>query len=44
VRKALDGVSREVTRNYLERCVTEAVKDDDPLIYDELMTVLFRRR
>lgn len=44
VQKALDGVSRKVTRNYLERCVTEAIKGDDPLIYDELMTVLFRHR
>ncbi|WP_331753190.1 metal-sensitive transcriptional regulator (plasmid) [Streptomyces sp. NBC_00637] len=44
VQKALDGVSRTVMRNYLERCVTEAVKSDDPLIYDELMKVLFRHR
>ncbi|MGW9028076.1 metal-sensitive transcriptional regulator [Streptomyces sp. NPDC055722] len=44
VRKALDGVSRQVMRNYLERCVTDAIKGDDPLIYDELMKVLFRHR
>ena len=44
VQKALDGVARQVTRNYLERCVTEAIKGDDPLIYDELMKVLFRHR
>ncbi|WP_327432902.1 metal-sensitive transcriptional regulator [Streptomyces sp. NBC_01236] len=44
VQKALDGVSRTVLRNYLERCVTDAIKDDDPLIYDELMQVLFRHR
>ncbi len=44
VRKALDGVSRQVTRNYLERCVTDAIRRDDPLIYDELMKVLFRHR
>jgi DNA-binding FrmR family transcriptional regulator len=42
--KALDGVSRQVMRNYLERCVTDAIKGDDPLIYDELMKVLFRHR
>ncbi|MGI5139328.1 MULTISPECIES: metal-sensitive transcriptional regulator [unclassified Streptomyces] len=44
VQKALDGVSRTVLRNYLERCVTDAIKSDDPLVYDELMQVLFRHR
>ncbi|MEU0108400.1 metal-sensitive transcriptional regulator [Streptomyces sp. NPDC006251] len=44
VQKALDGVSRTVLRNYLERCVTDAIRDEDPLIYDELMKVLFRHR
>ncbi|MEU0721803.1 metal-sensitive transcriptional regulator [Streptomyces lavendulocolor] len=44
VRKALDGVSQSVTRNYLERCVSDAIRKDDPLIYDELMKVLFRHR
>jgi DNA-binding FrmR family transcriptional regulator len=44
VQKALDGVARQVTRNYLERCVTEAIRGDDPGIYDELMKVLFRHR
>ncbi|MFB8128717.1 metal-sensitive transcriptional regulator [Streptomyces mirabilis] len=44
VQKALDGVSRTVMRNYLEQCVTDAIKSDDPLIYDELMKVLFRHR
>ncbi|UGY91280.1 metal-sensitive transcriptional regulator [Streptomyces gobiensis] len=44
VQKALDGVSRTVMRNYLEQCVTKAIKSDDPLIYDELMKVLFRHR
>ncbi|MFF3875182.1 metal-sensitive transcriptional regulator [Streptomyces sp. NPDC001978] len=44
VQKALDGVSRTVMRNYLEQCVTDAIKSDDPFIYDELMKVLFRHR
>jgi DNA-binding FrmR family transcriptional regulator len=44
VQKALDGVTRQVMRNYLQRCVTEAIKGDDPEIYDELMKVLFRYR
>jgi DNA-binding FrmR family transcriptional regulator len=42
--KALDGVSQKVMRNYLERCVTDAITSGDPLIYDELMTVIFRHR
>ena len=42
--KALDGVARIVTRNYLERCATEAIEHGDPLIYDELMRVIDRRR
>lgn len=41
--KALDGAARLITRNYLERCVTDAINDGDPLIYDELMKVLDRR-
>ena len=42
--KALDGVARIITRNYLERCVTDAINSGDPLIYDELMRVMDRRR
>jgi DNA-binding FrmR family transcriptional regulator len=42
--KALDGVARKVMRNYLERCVTDAIAGGDPLIYDELMGVIFRHR
>lgn len=42
--KALDGVARVITRNYLERCVTDAMRSGDPLIYDELMRVIDRRR
>lgn len=42
--KALDGVARIITRNYLERCVTDAIANGDPLIYDELMRVIDRRR
>ncbi len=41
---ALDAVSRKVARNYLERCVTDAVNHGDPLIYDEVMRVVFRNR
>ncbi len=44
VNAAVDAVARVVTRNYLERCVTEAINGGDPLIYDELMRVMFRKR
>lgn len=44
VQKALDRVAQKVTRNYLERCVTDASSGGDPLIYDELMQVIFRHR
>ena len=42
--KALDGVARIITRNYLERCATDDITHGDPLIYDELMRVIDRRR
>jgi DNA-binding FrmR family transcriptional regulator len=42
--KALDGAARVITRNYLERCVTDAIANGDPLIYDEVMKVIDRRR
>lgn len=44
VQKALDAVGNIVMRNYLERCVTTAIEGGDPMIYDELMTVLARYR
>jgi DNA-binding FrmR family transcriptional regulator len=44
VQAAVDAVSKAVTRNYLERCVTGAINGGDPLIYDELMRVMFRKR
>jgi len=42
--KALDGAARVITRNYLERCVTDAITSGDPLIYDEVMKVIDRHR
>ncbi len=44
VNAAVDAVAKVVTRNYLERCVTAAINGGDPLIYDELMRVMFRKR
>lgn len=42
--KALDAAAKIITRNYLERCVTDAINGGDPLIYDELMRVMYRFR
>lgn len=42
--KALDGAAKIITRNYLERCVTDAINGGDPMIYDELMRVMYRFR
>ena len=44
VSSAVESVSKVVVRNYLERCVTEAINGGDPLIYDELMRVVFKHR
>ena len=44
IQKALDGAAKIITRNYLERCVTDAINGGDPLIYDELMRVMYRFR
>lgn len=42
--RALDGVARTVTRNYLERCVTAAIRSGDTRVYDELMRVVYKYR
>ena len=44
VTSAVEAVSKVVVRNYLERCVTDAINGGDPLIYDELMRVVFKHR
>ena len=44
VQAAVESISKIVTRNYLERCVTDAISGGDPLIYDELMRVIYRKR
>jgi DNA-binding FrmR family transcriptional regulator len=44
VSSAVESVSKVVVRNYLERCVTDAINGGDPLIYDELMRVVFKHR
>lgn len=42
VREALRQVGMVVLRNYLEACVTNATKEGDPAIYDELTTIINR--
>ena len=44
VSSAVESTSKVVVRNYLERCVTDAINGGDPLIYDELMRVVFKHR
>jgi DNA-binding FrmR family transcriptional regulator len=39
---ALRGVSKTVLRNYLERCATDAIRSDDPKVYDELMEAIYK--
>ena len=42
--KALEQVGKKVMRNYLERCAADAMSSGDPLVYDELMRVIYRGR
>ena len=42
VQAALRGVTKEVLRNYLERCASDAIRSDDPAIYDELMEAIYK--
>jgi len=42
VQAALKGVTKSVLRNYLERCVTDAIRSGDDRVYDELMDAIFK--
>ncbi len=42
VQAALRGVSKTVLRNYLERCATNAIRTEDPKVYDELMDAIYK--
>lgn len=42
VQAALRGVTKEVLRNYLERCATDAIKSGDDAVYDELMEAIYK--
>lgn len=39
---ALRGVTKEVLRNYLERCASDAIRGNDSTIYDELMEAIYK--
>lgn len=42
IQAALRGVSKTVLRNYLERCATNAIRSEDPKVYDELMDAIYK--
>ncbi len=43
VQEGLRNVGKQVMRNYLENCATQAIRDDGgPEIYDELMEVFYK--
>ena len=42
VQAALKGVTKEILRNYLERCATDAIRSGDSAVYDELMEAIYK--
>lgn len=42
VQAALRGVTKDVLRNYLERCATDAIRSGDTAVYDELMEAIYK--
>lgn len=42
VQAALRGVTKDVLRNYLERCATDAIRSRDESVYDELMEAIYK--
>ena len=42
VQAALRGVTKDVLRNYLERCATDAIRSGDTTVYDELMDAIVK--
>ncbi len=42
VQAALRGVTKDVLRNYLERCATDAIRSGDSSVYDELMEAIYK--
>lgn len=42
VQAAMRGVTKDVLRNYLECCATDAIKCGDPGVYDQLMEAIYK--
>jgi DNA-binding FrmR family transcriptional regulator len=42
VQAALRSVSKDVLRNYLERCATDAIRSGQSDVYDELMDAIYK--
>src|SRR5947207_14553646 len=42
VQAALRGLTKNVLRNYLERCATDAIRSGDTAVYDELMEAIYK--
>ena len=42
VQAALRGVTKDVLRNYLERCATDGIRSGDASVYDELMEAIYK--
>jgi hypothetical protein len=42
VQAALKGATKDVLRNYLERCAADAIKSGDPEIYDDLIEAIYK--
>jgi len=42
VQAALKGVTKDVLRNYLERCATDSIKSGDTQVYDDLMEAIYK--
>jgi DNA-binding FrmR family transcriptional regulator len=42
VQAALRGVTKDVLRNYLERCATDAIRSGDETVYDQLMEAIYK--
>lgn len=42
VQAALRGVTKDVLRNYLERCATDAIRSGESGVYDQLMEAIYK--
>lgn len=42
VQAALRGITKDVLRNYLEHCATDAIRSGDRGVYDELMEAIYK--